>query len=148
MSAPDLTLREAHDDRSADAVLNDKLWRHNVERCGDGQRQELRVLFEDADGVVRAGLLGDTFWGFLYVDVLFVDEELRGQGLGSRLLARAEELARERGCHSVQLDTFSWSYPSFYERHGYETYGTLEGYPGGHRRFFYRKSLNGTPASR
>lgn len=79
--------------------------------------------------------------GWLRIGTLWVDARLRGQGYGRQLMAAAEAEGRQRGCHSAYLDTFSFQAPAFYERCGYEVFGTLEAFPGGHTRFFMRKSL-------
>jgi GNAT superfamily N-acetyltransferase len=65
--------------------------------------------------------------------------ELRGQGLGSRLLAAAEAEAWRRDCLGVFLDTFEYQALPFYQRHGYELFGTLDGYPPGWRQYHVRK---------
>jgi hypothetical protein len=55
-------------------------------------------------------------------------------------VAQAEGRARERGCHSAWLDTFSFQARGFYEKLGYEEFGRLE-YPPDHYRHFMRKRL-------
>jgi GNAT superfamily N-acetyltransferase len=66
---------------------------------------------------------------------------LRGKGIGRELMRRAEALARERGCHSAWLDTFSFQSRRFYEKLGYEEFGRLD-YPPDHQRHFMRKRLS------
>jgi len=45
----------------------------------------------------------------------------------------------------VTLETYSFQARSFYERLGYEVFGTLDGCPRGHDKFFLRKALAGFP---
>jgi ribosomal protein S18 acetylase RimI-like enzyme len=78
-------------------------------------------------------------WEWLFVDNLWVHDDLRGQGHGRDLLARAERRALEHGCHSAWLDTFQAL--GFYEKCGYSVFGTLEDYPPGQTRYFLRKRL-------
>ena len=54
------------------------------------------------------GVLGEIYWGWFFLDLLWVTEALRGRGYGHRLLNHAEERARQRGAKSVYLDTFSF----------------------------------------
>ncbi len=56
---------------------------------------------------------------------LVVTEAVRGKGVGQILLARAEELARKRGCFRMALVTAGWREEShsFYVKHGWADYG-------------------------
>ena len=87
------------------------------------------------------GLLGGTYWGWLHVDILWLDDSLRRQGYGSKLLAKAEDEGRRRGCQNAHLDTMSFQALEFYEKNGYTVWGTLEGIPEGHDRIYLRKAL-------
>jgi len=107
---------------------------------GSSNEQPVRLVARDAEGVV-GGLLGHTKWKWLYVAKLWVDERGRGQGIGTQLLTAAEELARRRGCTDASLDTFEYQARPFYEKLGYELFGTLDGYPPGYRQFYLRKRL-------
>jgi ribosomal protein S18 acetylase RimI-like enzyme len=70
-----------------------------------------------------------------------VEKSERGRGLGRRLMAEAERLAKERGCVGVYVDTFDPRAAAFYENLGFTRAGEIDGLPPGHSRFFYRKSL-------
>jgi GNAT superfamily N-acetyltransferase len=101
--------------------------------------QPFAIFLRDEAQIV-AGLAGQTYCGWLFVKHLWVSEGLRGRGVGRNLMARAEVLARERGCHSAWLDTFSFQAPGFYEKLGYQEFGRLH-YPPDHHRCFMRKRL-------
>ena len=66
---------------------------------------------------------------------------LRGQQLGSRVLAAAEDEARRRGCSAAMLYTISFQAPGFYEGQGYRAFGTIACDPPGTSRVFMTKSL-------
>ena len=53
-----------------------------------------------------------------------------------------EAEAIRRGCKGAYLDTFSYQARPFYEKLGYEVFGTLDDYPTGHQRFYMRKRLS------
>jgi len=99
------------------------------------------AVFVRNDGEVVAGLAGETYCGWLFIKYLWVSEGLRGRGVGRELMARAEARARDRGCHSAWVDTFSFQAPGFYQKLGYEEFGRLD-YPPDHQRHFLRKRLS------
>jgi GNAT superfamily N-acetyltransferase len=103
--------------------------------------RDLTLSMRDGEGRIVGGLVGFTNWGWLYVRLLWVSDELRSQGWGGRLLAAAEEEACRRGCRGSWLDTFSFQARAFYERQGYRVFGELEQFPQGHTRFYMTKKL-------
>lgn len=113
----------------------------NEDRLGPANERPVKFVARDSTGVVVGGILGHTRWRWLYIAKLWVDEGARGHGLGRRLMAAAEDLALSRGCTDVSLDTFEYQARPFYEKLGYELFGTLEGYPPGSRQYYLRKRL-------
>lgn len=96
----------------------------------------------DENGVLIAGCLGEMYyWKIIHVDILWVDERYRKQGLGSRLLREIESIARRENCTLIHLDTFDFQAKDFYLRHGFELFGTLEDCPPGHCRYYLKKKL-------
>lgn len=92
--------------------------------------------------VTPLSIHGASAYDWLIVELVFVPEQMRGQGVGSSLLARAEEAAHARGCVGVWLDTFSFQARGFYERLGYAVFGTVENHPVGGERYFLKKALD------
>lgn len=127
-------------DEAVRATLYDRLLAFNAEKTGDVSFAPLAVTIED-DGRLVGGLWGETYYGWLFVELVFVPERLRGEGLGARLLAEAENVARERGCRGVWLDSYAFQAPDFYRKQGYEVFGALPDYPKGEERVFLRKML-------
>ena len=119
------------------------LSRFNQRHAGNDSYTPLTLLLRDAAGAVAGGLIGGTYWSWLYVEILWLDDALRRQGWGRRLLARAEAIAAERGCIAVHLDTTSFQARGFYERQGYTVWGVLDDLPPGHQRIFLSKKLGG-----
>jgi GNAT superfamily N-acetyltransferase len=109
---------------------------------GEGAEVPLDVYaFDDHDELV-GGLTGATWAQWLQVDLLWVHADRRGEGLGGRLLAEAERLARdERGCVAVRLETWGFQARPFYEARGYAVFGVLEGYPPGETEYHLTKRL-------
>jgi GNAT superfamily N-acetyltransferase len=107
--------------------------------------QDLAIAITGAQGRVLGGLWARTGGGWLAIDLLFVPENLRGQGLASRLLAMAEAEARSRGCHAAWLDTLNPDALTLYRKLGYEIFGELKDYPPGFSRHFLQKRLDAQP---
>ena len=82
-----------------------------------------------------------AWWTRRGYEVLWVDKAARGRGIGSRLLAEAERLAKEMGARNAALETFEWQAPRFYERHGYEEVARIEGYAKGFYLALMKKAL-------
>jgi GNAT superfamily N-acetyltransferase len=132
------------EEQSLDAdvkVVWDGLMAFNDEHAGEDNHRDLRVFLRDQDGKVVGGLLGDTFWNWLNVHILWPQEPARLQGWGSRLLAEAEQEAIRRGCAWAMLDTLSFQARPFYEKHGYSVYAELADFPPPHSRYFMKKRL-------
>ena len=113
----------------------------NRERVGADGHTPLNIVEYDADGQIVGGILGGTYWGWMYIDILWVHEDHRKQGIGSKLLHEAEQEALRRGCHHVHLDTMSWQAPEFYQKHGYGVIGILPDIPNGNQKYLLMKAL-------
>jgi GNAT superfamily N-acetyltransferase len=136
----DILQVEKPDDRMWE-VIGGGIHRYNVQQAGDPQGKQVCFVLHSADNDVAGGLIGETHWGWFYINLLFVKEELRGHGYGHRLLTMAEEEARTLGAKNSYLDTFTFQAPGFYEKHGYHVFGELMDFPPGHRRCYYTKQL-------
>lgn len=121
--------------------VRESLAQFNRAIVGDDGHQLLNLVEYDADGNVIGGLLGGTYWGWMYIDILWVKEEYRRRGIGSKLLSEAEKEAVRRGCHHVHLETMSWQAPKFYAKFGYETVGILPDIPKGNQKYLLTKAL-------
>ena len=96
----------------------------------------------DENGKIIAGCCAVMYgWHVLYVEILWVDEPWRRQGIGLSLLRAVEEEAKKKGAYLVHLDTFDFQARGFYEKQGYRLFGTLEDAPKGHKRYYLQKQL-------
>jgi hypothetical protein len=101
----------------------------------------LAIFLRDEAGEMMGGICGELWGAVLETDFLWIDESLRGQGVGKRLLLMLEEAARERNGRTAILNTFDFQSPDFYQSLGYEIMGIIEGFSHQHRKYFLRKSL-------
>ena len=121
--------------------IRESLNRFNTDIVGDDGHTQLNITEYDGEGNIIGGILGGTYWGWMYIDILWVREDCRRNGIGSKLLATAEKEAVKRGCHHVHVDTMSWQAPYFYKKHGYEVLGVLPDIPKGSQKYLLAKKL-------
>jgi GNAT superfamily N-acetyltransferase len=120
---------------------------YNRQQTGTTDHRPLVLAIYDENGKVIGGLWGRTAFGWLVIEVVFVPESLRGNGIGADLMSRAESEAIARGCCNAWLDTFEFQARGFYERLGYSCFGELKDYPVGFSRYFMKKVLtDGVPS--
>ncbi len=138
-----LILTRGDDDSDAQYIVKQlETFNHSIAPTAQEPSSEtVNFVLKDSEGRIFGGLLGRVYRFAFFVHILWVSEELRGQGYGSKLLEEAEAIAREKGCGLIHLDTWNFQAPEFYKKHGFEVFGILEGFPEGFKRYFLRKSL-------
>ena len=103
--------------------------------------EPLSIYLEDEQGNLVAGMVAETFGNWLEIEYLYVSDDLRGQGIGSKILEMAENESRNRGCKYSFVDTFNFQAPKFYKKHGYKEVFALKKYPYTGERYYYTKEL-------
>ena len=121
--------------------ISDRLAEFNAQKAEPDNHQPLNIFLRDEQDQLIGGLLGGTYWGWLVIEILWIADEVRGQGYGQKMVQMAEQEAIERGCRHAHLDTMSFQAPDFYTKLGYSEFGTLQGLPAGHSRHFLQKTL-------
>jgi GNAT superfamily N-acetyltransferase len=135
-----ITTPEIPSDADREAVLA-PLRAYNVSRAGDPRIRPVAVLLTDERGDRVGGLWGRCAYNWLFVELLAVPEAHRGGTYGTALMEQAEQIARANGCIGIWLDTYEFQARGFYEKLGFEVFGTLDDHPVGQKRFFLRKHL-------
>ena len=120
------------------AIL-DALRDFNLSRAMPGRWEPLCLPLFDDGGETAGGLYGTIAYDWLIIELLVVPEAIRGSGLGSRLIAKAEAEAQAQGCIGAWLDTFSFQARGFYEKLGYSLVGSIPDHPLGGARYFMSK---------
>ncbi|WP_287146478.1 GNAT family N-acetyltransferase [Aeromonas sp.] len=121
------------------SVLVDSLRQFNFQMMGEERSQPLIVVMRDDSGEVVGGIAGRTIYHQLLIEVLWVHDDKRGQGLGIQLMEIAEREAKKRGCIAAQVDTLSFQAPKFYEKMGFEIVGKVSGVKNSPDRYFLLK---------
>jgi len=113
----------------------------NLKNAPDPDFRLIGLLLKDDAGTTIGGLWGRSAYEWLFVELLFVPEHLRASGMGTQLMRQAEEIARQRGCTGVWLDTFAFQALGFYQKLGYTVFGELKDHPRGISQYWLQKRL-------
>lgn len=109
----------------------------------EDEEEELIFKITDGEGNIIAGCVLDIdCWRNADLDILWVDESHRRNGLGSALIRKAEKTAREYGCRMMALGTFDFQARPLYEKHGFSLCGTIRNWPKGHENHTLMKRLD------
>ena len=96
---------------------------YNLSHTGNMAFETIGILLRDpATQEVVGGLYGKISYGWLFIELLSIPDQMRTQGTGTRLMRAAEDLARERQCVGIWLDTFSFQAPGFYRKLGFSEF--------------------------
>ncbi len=108
----------------------------------DQAMPDIGVYLRDAAGQIVAGALAEIEWEALHIQFLWVDQALRGQGIGTALLRRVEDEGRAAGANWASVSTYSFQAPDFYRQRGYRVIGQMDGLPPGHAWILLRRDFN------
>ena len=121
--------------------IETEMYKFNDAHVGpNGGERVVLAARNDKDELI-GGVVAYVYWNNLSVDMLWVDEAHRLNGVGRSLMVQAETEARRRGLEGITLNTFSFAAPGFYKKLGFEEYGQLSGIPKGVTRHLFCKWL-------
>jgi ribosomal protein S18 acetylase RimI-like enzyme len=102
--------------------------------------RKLNVIIKDNDEII-GGIIGGTYWGWLYIDRFWIKKDFRKSGLGTKILQMAEKEAIGRGCQNAHLDTHDFQAVEFYLKNGYKIVSKLANLPRGFNKYLMKKTL-------
>ncbi|MFA7560765.1 MAG: GNAT family N-acetyltransferase [Candidatus Izemoplasmatales bacterium] len=94
------------------------------------------------DGEFVGGIYGNFQYDYLFINILFVDEDYRGRQIATRLMDLIEDAARKRGVYNLYLTTFEFQALGFYQKRGYQKVMTIYDFPIGFKEYTVHKRLN------
>lgn len=122
------------------AVLSEGVIRFGRSLAADGHARPIACFGRDGDKII-AGASGRTEYNRLFISYLWVEENLRSQGIGSKILAELEKAARERGSVDALLETLDERAVKLYSRLGYRHVAKIPNYVGPFTKHIMIKSL-------
>lgn len=81
----------------------------------------------------------------LYIDVLWIHEAFRLQGIGHALLTKIEAEAKRKCLFKIYVDTYTFQAQPFYKKHGFYCICRVPDYLRSFDRIFMRKDLGDIP---
>ncbi|WP_090989652.1 N-acetyltransferase [Bacillus sp. OV322] len=120
--------------------IRKKVIEHNLSKLPDDIKHPVKIIsfiLRGGEEEILGGITGTIFWYNLHIQSLWVDESLRGKGYGKELLTRIEKIARDNNCKLIQLDTFSFQAPKFYQKNGYDVVGIIDEFPDKENQQYY-----------
>lgn len=145
MSYVEISFADEADHPALAEAIEDRLLQSLTKENTQARNDDFVLKATDENGHLLGGLRASTSYHWLLIKVLWVDDAVRGAGLGSRLMELAEHEARRLGCHGAWLDTSNEAAHKFYQKLGYQDFGVLgnrqdQALPE-HRRWFMKKDL-------
>lgn len=122
-------------------ILREGIMFEAFTRKGMNKILPFSFFIRDSENKIVGGIQGNTFYGCLYTNLLWIAQEMRQQGLGTQLLNKAEQLGRERNCTFATLTTMDWEALNFYQKLGYQIEFIREGFEKDSKMYFLRKGL-------
>ncbi|HBC57099.1 MAG TPA: hypothetical protein DCZ03_08040 [Gammaproteobacteria bacterium] len=93
------------------------------------------------EGEVIGGATGRVHFSQFYLDNLWVKENHRSKGYGTRIHSAVMSCAKEQGCKRIQLNTLNKKAVGLYRRLNYETVAVIEGYVDGFNLYYMAKQI-------
>jgi GNAT superfamily N-acetyltransferase len=132
---------EENPDPADVAAIEKGLADYNNQFSEGDNHEFIYIMLRDSSNQLAGGLLAETFWRWLHVNILWLRQDLRQQGYGSRMLHLAEQEAVRRGCRHSQLETHEFQALPFYQKHRYVVFAELPDMPPDHIKYFLKKDL-------
>ncbi len=129
-------------DAELDQLLDAELDRFNAAATPEVPAAEELTVRVEHEGRVVAGVSGWTWGQAAGIGMVWVEESVRGSGVGTSAMTAFEDEARRRGCTHVFVTSFTFQAPGFYESSGYQEIFRWEGVPTlGRDDVHFRKEL-------
>ena len=124
--------------------IDDELYRFNLKHFPvdlRGNYEEMNIFLKDENDNIRGGILAEVCWNWLEIHTLMIDEDIRKLGFGTNLLLELEHMALAKQCDFIKVDTLSFQALEFYEKHGYQVFGTLDNVGRDFKHYYLKKDL-------
>jgi GNAT superfamily N-acetyltransferase len=119
--------------------IRNKIIEHNLKYITEYEEYVL-CLKDNCENII-GGVVASKDNERMTINYLWVDDSARGNDYGSKLIKDIEEIAINKECAVVWLNTFGFQAPDFYIKMGYELFGILDNCINGYNQYFFKKIL-------
>jgi GNAT superfamily N-acetyltransferase len=77
-------------------IINDGIIEYNKSKVGPQRNVAVGCFAREGDDVI-GGITGNLFWNYLYIDIMWIDEKYRRNGIGRQLIEKIERLSVDNG---------------------------------------------------
>lgn len=137
----DFVIESAPDVQPIIHLLEDKLYEHNSAKVNKNDGALFSKVIRDENKTIIAGIAGWTWASACEITHLWVDERLRQNDIGKKLLEAAEVEAKNKSCRVMMIRSYDFQAPHFYKKNGYTIASTLSDFPPGHTYYLLTKKL-------
>lgn len=122
-------------------ILGDGIMAYAKQKNGFMPFDFFAFFIRDNNNTIVGGCNGNTLYGCLYIDQIWLDESLRNQGYGTQLIQEAEKYGLEKDCTFITVNTMSWEALGFYQKLGFKIEFERHGFQHDSIFYFLRKEL-------
>lgn len=115
--------------------------KHAKAMTGHDEKFDPVAFVANDKGYFAGAIVVELFWGALHVKYIYVDDEYRGKGVGSKLMDCALKYGQSNRCPFAFVETMSFQALDFYRKVGFELEFTRSGYKHGTSFHYLRKPL-------
>ena len=122
-----------------------KVWKeeiHKFRESLDFPTDKIDLQYVVLDGYkFVGGIYGHVQYEYLFINMLFVNKNYRGNRIASKLMHLIEAEAVKRNVVNVYVTTFEFQALGFYQKHGFKVVMTIEDFPKGFQEYTLYKKM-------
>lgn len=128
------------DDKTEEDYILKRLKEYNREKVPNfPEKVYFNFMAKDETGNIIGGIKCKVHWGWLHIDLFWVDDNYRGKGIGTNLIQQAEKEALKHNIAGAYVETADFQALDFYQKEGYTIFGEADNMPIKGRKCYWLK---------
>lgn len=145
-----IIIRKDNDKKMRD-MIHSNLRKNNIEKCKwlkENTSLDISIsnvknnnfLVFDNEKLI-GGAIGFIEYDWYFLDLLYIDENYREKGIGSKLIKEVEKFAIQENLTGVRMETWDFQALEFYQKLGYKIFGEIKDCPPSTTCYFLSKYI-------